>query len=136
MIFTLRVFFLLVAATMLLLTGWAGSQVSLWSIPDPVLRHPWFIATLADAGFAFLAFYAWAAWKEGGLVTRALWLLATLSLGSMAIAAYFLRELFSVPRERALDAVFTRRYPPRPVLPAVLAILGLAAWGVPYALAP
>ena len=49
MIIFLRTFFAVVLATMLLVTGWAGSQVALWDVPREVGMHPWFLATLADA---------------------------------------------------------------------------------------
>ncbi len=131
MILLLRLLFLLVIASMLAITTWASLHTPLFEIPREVLRHPWFLATLLDAYWAFIACYVWVAWKEQSLVARVLWLIALLALGNFAIAAYFLRELFRVPAGGPLDPVFTRRNPGEPWLPAALT----AAAGAVYLLA-
>ncbi|MCF7761168.1 MAG: hypothetical protein K9M98_11760, partial [Cephaloticoccus sp.] len=68
MLWFLRCLFLVVIGSMLAVTGWASSQCALFSIPREVLTHPWFIATLFDAYWAFITFYVWVAWKEQTLV--------------------------------------------------------------------
>jgi hypothetical protein len=128
MIVFLRCLFLVVIASMLAVTGWASLHTPLFSIPRDVLGHPWFIATLFDAYWAFVTFYVWLAWKEQGLATRVLWFVAVIALGNIAMAAYLLRELFSVPASASLDAVFTRRHTGRAVLPALLAGGGVAIY--------
>lgn len=122
MIWALRIFFLVVLATMLAVTTWAGSHCALFSIPREVWTHPWFVATLVDAYWAFIAFYVWAAWKEQGGVARILWLVSVLALGSMAIAIYMLRELFTIAPAEGLAPVFTRRNPGHLLLPALLVV--------------
>lgn len=128
MIVFLRVLFAVVFASMLGVTTWASLHTPLFDIPRDVLRHPWFIATLVDAYWAFIAFYVWVAWKEQSLAARALWLPAILALGNLAMAAYFLRELFRVPAGGPLDPVFTRRNPGDVLLPGGLAAAGLAVY--------
>lgn len=121
MILFLRALFVLVLASMLAVTGWASLHTPLFSIPREVIGHPWFIATLFDAYWAFVTFYVWVAWKEQSLAARLLWFVAVVALGNIAMAAYFLRELGTIPAGGSLDPVFTRRNPGTTILPAALA---------------
>lgn len=122
----LRLWFIFVFVAMLGVIGWASSRCALFDIPREVFTHPWFIATLLDAYFAFVAFWVWVAWKEGALAARLLWLFAILLWGNPAIAIYVLRELARARREGGgLDAVFAAKRPGDTALPAVL--LALAA---------
>ena len=132
MLWLLRLLFLVVLVSMLAVTGWASGRGSLFAIPREVLHHPWFLATLVDAYWGFVTFFVWAAWKEQRLAARGLWLVAVLLLGNLAMAVYFLRELFSIRTAGELDRVFTRRNPGHLLLPAglTLAAIGiyLLAW--------
>lgn len=130
MLCALRILFLLVLVTMLAITGWASSQVALFSIPREVWAHPWFLATLLDAYWAFVAAYVWIAWKEQAVAARLLWLGAVLALGSIAIAAYALRELFAVRSRQDLPLVATRRNPGRLVLPAGLVAASIVVYSL------
>jgi predicted permease len=109
MIWFLRITAMGVLISMLCVTTWAGHFVALWNIPRAVATHPWFIATLFDTYFAFLAFWAWVAYKETSGVARGLWLLAILLLGNIAMSVYVLRELFRVPANAKFDDVLLRR---------------------------
>lgn len=124
--------FLIVLASMLFVTSWASTQCPLFAIPADVIGHPWFIATLVDAYWGFLAFYVWIAWKEQGGAARALWLIAVLLLGNIAMAAYALRELFSLKSNEGIDVVFTRRNPGKTrlvgALCAAAAVVYFVAW--------
>jgi hypothetical protein len=133
MIWFLRILFLAVLASMLAVTSWASVQCALFDIPREVHGHPWFIATLADAYWGFITFYVWAAWKERGTPARILWFVAVLALGNIAMAAYFLRELFSVRAADELALVFTRRNEGRLLLPAVLVGLSVAVYALALA---
>jgi hypothetical protein len=113
---------------MLGVTTWASLHTPLFAIPREILRHPWFIATLVDAYWAFLAFYVWVAWKERSSGARLLWFAAIMALGNIAIAAYMLRELFRLPASAPLDALFTQRNPGALLLPALLAGGGVAVY--------
>ena len=128
MIWFLRVLFAVVIASMLAVTGWASLHTPLFAIPREVIGHPWFIATLFDAYWAFVTFYVWVAWKDQALAARLLWFVAVIALGNIAMAAYFLRELFGVPARGPLDAVFTRRNSGTVLLPATLAAMGAAVY--------
>ncbi len=120
MVIFLRALFIVVIASMLYVTTWASLHTSLFSIPRDVWTHPWFIATLVDAYWAFLTFFVWVAWKEQSLLARVLWLPAILALGNLAMAAYMLRELFRIPGGAAISPIFTQRNPGSLLLPAAL----------------
>lgn len=118
----LRIWFLVVLATMIAVTCWAGSQVPLWSIPRSVGSHPWFIATLVDTYWAFLAFYLWVWHKEPGAAARGLWLVAILLLGNIAMAVYALGVLYRLPPDASAEQILLRG--PRQPLWIPLALLG------------
>jgi hypothetical protein len=109
MIRFLRVAAIIVLLSMLWVTSWASNFVALWKMPREVATHPWFIATLFDTYFAFLAFWAWVAYKETSQLARGLWLLAILLLGNIAMSIYVLRELFRVPADAKFEDVLLRR---------------------------
>lgn len=108
MIWFLRIAALVVLVSMLCVTTWASNCVALWKMPREVATHPWFIATLFDTYFAFLAFWAWVAYKETSHLARGLWLLAILLLGNIAMSIYVLRALFRVPATATFGDVLLR----------------------------
>lgn len=128
MLWFLRILFLTVIVSMLAITGWASSQCALFAIPREVFTHPWFIATLFDAYWAFIAFYVWVAWKEQTLAARVLWFVAIILLGNLAMATYLLIELFRIQKIDRLGEVFATRRPGRTALPAVLSALGAVVY--------
>jgi predicted permease len=109
MIVFLRIWFFGVVLVMLAVTVWASLRGAIWEIPAGVWQHPWFIATLFDAYFAFIAFSCWVAYKETSALPRILWIVAILLLGNFAIAAYCLIQLFKVRRDASLGDVLVRR---------------------------
>ena len=130
MVLFLRLLFTVVLASMLAATTWASLRCPLFAIPRDVFLHPWFIATLLDAYWAFIAFFVWVAWKEQSTLARILWFIALILLGNIAIAAYMLRELFSLPTTSPLAPVFTRRNPGKLLLPATLTAAALAVYAI------
>ena len=123
-----RVLFLVVIASMLAVTTWASLHTPIFSIPRDVFTHPWFIATLFDAYWAFIAFYVWVAWKEQSAAARIGWFVAIIALGNIAMAVYMLRELFAVPADGPLDPVFTRRNAGSVLLPVLLGAAGVGVY--------
>ena len=128
MIIFLRVLFLVVIASMLAVTTWASLHTPIFSIPRDVFTHPWFIATLFDAYWAFIAFYVWVAWKEQSAAARIGWFVAIIALGNIAMAVYMLRELFAVPADGPLDPVFTRRNAGSVLLSVLLGAAGVGVY--------
>ena len=120
MIPLLRTLFVIVIASMLAVTSWASLHTPLFEIPREIFTHPWFIATLCDAYWAFITFYVWVAWKEPSPTTRVLWFIAIIALGNISMSAYLLRELFRVPTSGPLGDVFTRPSTGGLLLPSLL----------------
>ena len=133
MIWLLRIFFGVVLASMLAVTMWAGLQVSVFGIPRTVGGHPWFIATLCDAYWAFLTFYLWLAYKEAAWVSCFLWFVAIVLLGNIAMSIYCLLQLFRVSSAASVESVLIRKPGSKPVswlIPAGLLAIssGIAAF--------
>lgn len=113
---------------MVAVTSWASMHCPMFQIPGDVVGHPWFIATLVDAYWAFFAFACWVMWKEQRLAARGLWFLVIMLLGNMAMALYVLRELFSIRQSSEITLVFCRRNAGNLLLPAVLAGVSLVVY--------
>ncbi len=128
MLWTLRILFLLILASMLAVTSWAGLQGSLWEIPREVRTHPWFVATLVDAYWGFITFYVWVAWKENSPGGRLLWFFAIILLGNIAMASYVLVELFRRPPTALLRDILVRRNPGHLTLPAFFTVAGIMVY--------
>lgn len=71
-------------------------------------NNPWFVATVTDAYFGFLWFWAWIAYKETSNLARAAWLVLVLALGNMAMAAYMLLQLRKLPPGAGAEALLLR----------------------------
>ena len=108
MIVLLRIFFMVVLASMLAVTTWASSDTALWSIPVDVSSHPWFVACLFDAYWGFLTFYCWVVYRETSMLSRVGWLIAILLLGNIAMAIYMLTLLFKLPRDGTAQDILLR----------------------------
>lgn len=82
---------------------WATGHVSIVPAIRDLLAYPsagfnpWFVATLFDAYFGFLWFWAWIAYKENHAPKSAAWLVAVLLTGNMAMAVYMLIQLQRLP---------------------------------------
>ncbi|HEY9248996.1 MAG TPA: DUF1475 family protein [Rariglobus sp.] len=128
MLLFLRALFAAIFVCMLAVTGWASTRCALFDIPREVFAHPWFVATLFDAYWAFITFYVWVAWKEQSAPARLLWFAAIILWGNLAMAAYMLGELFRIQKIDRLGDVFSVRRPGKVLLPGVLAILGAGVY--------
>ena len=111
-----RMTLLAVAALVALISVsvWATSKISIFPAVQALLAdpaggtHPWFVATLADAYFGFLWFWAWIAYKESSNLARGGWLLGVLLLGNIAMAAYMLLQLRKLPPGAPAQALLLR----------------------------
>lgn len=94
---------------------WATSHQSIGASIADLSAHPgdgqnpWYVATVFDAYFGFLWFWAWIAYKETGVVARALWLVAVLLAGNMAMAIYMLLQLRKLPPGATAQDLLLRR---------------------------
>jgi hypothetical protein len=104
----LRLIYLLILLAITAVIAWASHRVALWHIPQDIVLHPWFIATLFDTYFAFFTFWLWVAYKEHSAFSRVVWLLLIFALGNIAIATYLLLQLRRLPPDAGLDALLLR----------------------------
>ena len=99
-----------VLAAMLAVTTTASLHQPLWewgglkAEPD----RWWTYATLADAYFGFLTFYAWVFYKEMRAASRVGWFVAIMLLGNIAMAAYVLLQLARLPAGAPLSKLLLR----------------------------
>ena len=100
-----------ILAAMLVVTVTASLHQPLWewgglrAEPD----RWWTYATLADAYFGFLTFYAWVFYKETRAAARAGWFVAIMLLGNIAMAVYVLLQLEKLPAGAPLSQLLIRR---------------------------
>jgi hypothetical protein len=133
MIIALRALFLVVLASMIWVTTWAGIQCPLFAVPPSVLGHPWFIATMFDAYWGFTTFYVWVCYKQQSWSARIAWFLAIMALGNIAMSSYWLAELWSVPSDAKLSEVLVARRPGAGILGILLAVAGVGVTVAAYA---
>lgn len=100
-----------ILAAMLAVTTTASLHQPLWewgglrAEPD----RWWTYATLADAYFGFLTFYAWVFYKEVGSAARVGWFVAIMLLGNIAMATFVLRELARLRPGEPVSSLLLRR---------------------------
>jgi Protein of unknown function (DUF1475) len=126
MIKVLRVLFVIILASMLWVTTWAGMQCPLFGVPRSVATHPWFIATMFDAYWGFVTFYVWVFYRQVSWTARLAWILAILALGNIAMSSYCLAALSEAPKEGKLSDVLIARKQGPGWLGIILAVVGIA----------
>jgi len=84
------------------MTTWVSLHKSILASGDEFswARSPWSVATLFDAYFGFITFYAWVFYKERSVVARIAWFLAIMGLGNIAMSSYVLLQLFRLRSEQ------------------------------------
>jgi hypothetical protein len=107
---TLRVIFGGILAAMLVVTVTASLKQPLWDWGGLTAEPDrwWTIATLADAYFGFLTFYAWVFYKETRGTARAAWFVAIMLLGNIAMAGYVLLQLSRLERGDPMSKLLLR----------------------------
>ena len=106
----LRLLFGFILVSLAAYTSWASTQQAVWDwqgLTQGADRW-WTLATLIDAYYGFLTFYAWVFYKERGLAGRLGWFIAIMLLGNMAMAAYVLLQLQRLPAGRPAAEILLR----------------------------
>jgi predicted permease len=93
---------------MLGVTTWAQMQEGFLTALARIPGDPWFVATLFDTYFAFLAFFFWVCYRERSTLARAVWLVLIFALGNIAMAVYALIQLARLKSEEDASALFAR----------------------------
>jgi Protein of unknown function (DUF1475) len=122
----LRALFIVVLASMIWVTTWAGLQCALFAVPRPVATHPWFIATMFDAYWGFTTFFVWVCYRQVSWTARIAWFVAIMALGNIAMSSYCLAALSQVPSDGKLSDVLIARRPGPGWLGIALAAAGVA----------
>ena len=106
----LRALFSGILAAMLVITVTASLYQPLWEWGGLTAEPDrwWTYATLADAYFGFLTFYAWVFYKEIRAASRVGWFVAIMLLGNIAMAAYVLLQLARLPAGAPLSKLLLR----------------------------
>ncbi|MFZ1086009.1 MAG: DUF1475 family protein [Terracidiphilus sp.] len=94
---------------MVVMTVRTGLAVSLRASWPSYAANPWAIATLYDAYFGFVTFYAWVFYKERSVWAKALWFLLIMGLGNIAMSFYVLIQLFRLRPEEPAESILRRR---------------------------
>ena len=108
---TLQLLFSLILLTLAGYTTWASTRQSMfaWGGLTTAPDNLWTIATLLDAYFGFITFYVWVLWKETRVLPRALWFIAIMALGNMAMSAYVLRQLARLKESDSMGTLLAAR---------------------------
>ena len=108
---SLTLLFGAILVAMLCVTTWASLAQPIWAWQGIAPSNPdraWTVATLFDAYFGFLTFYAWVFYRERGALPRLGWLLAVLALGNIAMSVYVLLQLHRLPAGAPLHQLLLR----------------------------
>jgi len=99
-----------ILAAMLVVTVTASLHQPLWQWGGLTAEPDrwWTYATLADAYFGFLTFYAWVFYKETRAAARIGWFVAIMLLGNIAMAVYVLLQLARLPAGAPLSRLLLR----------------------------
>lgn len=107
----LRLLFGFILVSLLLFTSYASTRQPVWRWQG--LTHGadrwWTAATLLDAYYGFTTFFVWVCFKERRWAPRALWFVAIMLLGNMAMASYVLLQLARLRPEQPAAAILTAR---------------------------
>jgi Protein of unknown function (DUF1475) len=109
----LQMLFAFILVSLTAFTLWASTRQPVWewggltTPPDNL----WTIATLVDAYYGFITFYAWVLWKEVRAVPRTLWFVAIMLLGNIAMSAYVLRQLARLESRDSMNTLLSARNP-------------------------
>ena len=95
---------------MVSMTTWVSLHKSIMLSPNEFswAQSPWAVATLFDAYFGFITFYAWVFYKENSWLARMVWFVAIMGLGNIAMSSYVLIQLFKLRAEQPASAILLR----------------------------
>jgi hypothetical protein len=105
---TFRFFPVVVLVAMIAVTTWASVEKPMFEGFRLMFAERWGVATLFDAYFGFLTFFAWVYYKERSAWARVIWLGAILFFGNIAMSIFLLRELYRLPKGAGFDALLLR----------------------------
>jgi hypothetical protein len=105
----LKLLFGVIFVFMVVMTIRTSLSVSLRTAWPGYAANPWALATLYDAYFGFVTFYAWVFYKERSVWAKALWFLLIMGLGNIAMSFYVLIQLFRLMPDESAATILRRR---------------------------
>lgn len=108
MIMLLRLLYASIFLIMIAVTIWASIHESILAIPPVVLNNVWFQATLLDAYFGFLSFFAWVCYREKSLSLKVFMFFAIMLLGNLTMSLYVLLALYRLKPGEGVEKLFFR----------------------------
>ena len=107
----LKLLFAGILIYMVSMTTWVSLHKSIMLSPNEFswAQSPWAVATLFDAYFGFVTFYAWVFYKETSWLARMIWFVAIMGLGNIAMSSYVLIQLFSLRDDQDLSVLLSRK---------------------------
>jgi hypothetical protein len=87
-------------------TSLESNLIKEWSFLGSI---PWMRATLIDFYINILVLYAWVVYKEVGWLSRVVWLLLFVGLGSITVTFYVVIQLMKLKPGEGIEYVLLRR---------------------------
>lgn len=106
----LKILFGGILVYMVCMTTWVSLHKSILLSPNEFswVSSPWAAATLFDAYFGFITFYAWVAYKETRWAARVVWFVLIMGLGNIAMSSYVLMQLFKLRAKQPASDILLR----------------------------
>ncbi|MBP9853947.1 MAG: DUF1475 family protein [Candidatus Omnitrophica bacterium] len=105
----LKLLFGSMALFMLYLVIVTSMKSDLFHLPSEVVNEPWFQTTLVDFYFLVTILSVWVIYKEKTVLTRILWILAFICLGSIGASLYVLVQFMRLKDGEGLEQVLLRK---------------------------
>jgi len=105
----LKIFFSVLSLSMayiVITTSMESNLIQEWSFLGSI---PWMRATLIDFYFNIAVLYAWVLYKETGWMSRIIWLLLFVGLGSITVTLYVVLQLMKLKPGEGIEQVLLRR---------------------------
>jgi len=93
-------------AYIVITTSMESNLIQEWSFLGSI---PWMRATLIDFYFNIAVLYAWVLYKETGWMSRIIWLLLFVGLGSITVTLYVVLQLMKLKPGEGIEQVLLRR---------------------------
>jgi hypothetical protein len=87
-------------------TSLESDLIKEWSFLGSI---PWMRATLIDFYVNILVLYAWVVYKEVGWMSRIVWLILFVGLGSITVTLYVVIQLMKLKPDEGIEHVLLRR---------------------------
>jgi hypothetical protein len=105
----LKIFYILVFAILMALTIRASLAENVLAALERLWPDPWFLATLADATFAFATIALWILWRERFRARGWAIGFTVFGLGNLAIATYLFWSLHQLKDGEPIESLLRQR---------------------------